>query len=161
MNFRWIYEAISEFMINMLVSLLPFIIGVIVMLYSGKFNYTLNVAIFKIVERGELIIYSSTLMAPIAYAVLRDPPVKFKKIFGLFCLTIIIIGCITYTTGYMSDFSPGIIDFSYYIFFSSILAFLILVLVEQRVKLGESAPQIQQRNSQSLLQSYKRHRGIN
>lgn len=72
-KFRWIGTGLWEFILNVFISTLPISIGVIVLMVSSKHNHSLFQAINYITARGELVIYSATLMAPILYAIQKDP----------------------------------------------------------------------------------------
>ncbi|NHC12152.1 hypothetical protein [Stutzerimonas degradans] len=160
MKLHWSLSAGFEFLVNMVISLSPFIVGILTMMLSAKWSSDFPTAATEVISRGELVIYSTTLMAPIAYAVLRDPPVKYRGLFGLFCVSSILVGGIVYAIGYVDSFSAGIIKFSVWTFLITISVFLSLLLVDHKVKLGSSAPEIHQKESKTLLDAYKRHKGV-
>lgn len=160
MKTHWTLSAIFEFLVNMIISLSPFIVGIVTMMLSAKWNSDFGAASTEVIKRGELVIYSTTLMAPITYAVLRDPPVKYRGAFGLFCVLSVMIGAIVYAIGYLDNFSTKLIWFSMVTFAISIVVFLVLLLIEHKVKMGSSAPKLQQDASKNLLDAYMRHKGV-
>lgn len=157
---KWIGPPTIEYIINMGISLLPFGIGIMALIFSTKYNLSYPAALYKIIENGELLIYCSTLMAPIAYAVVREPPVKFKALFSLTSIVIIVAGSIIYAIRYFDSLTDSIVMLSQIAFMVSAIIYFALLLLDARATLGASAPMIEQQNSLSAIENYKAHRGI-
>lgn len=158
-EYKWIWSAFVEFSINMIASLLPFAAAIAALMLSGETDYNLHQATNTVTKNGELIIYSATLMAPIIYAVLRDPPVKYRAGFAISSGIPVILGVIVYVlfvTG--GTFSEKLLSASISTFCVGVLSYMALLATEHKVKLGESAASIQSNNRESALREYQMHR---
>lgn len=158
---RWIANAIFEFLVNIIVSMLPFIIAVAILMLSVKLNLGFLESIKKITANGELIIYSATLMAPLMYAVLKDPPIAFRAGFSIFGAIPVLAGAIVYPIAMLDGFTDRLVIVSTCCFFLAITVYLILLLIQHAFQSRQSAPQIQDDNRHNSLEGYKRHREIN
>lgn len=130
------------------------------MMLSQKWNLGFWSAVSEVTKRGELVIYCATLMAPIAYAVLRDPPIRYKGAFSLFCICLIVSCPVVYCIGYLDGFSSGLIFYSLITFICSVVVFFLLLLVDHYMKSSASPLQMQQKNNRDSLAEYKKHRGV-
>lgn len=158
-EYKWIWSAFIEFIINMLASLLPFCAAIAALMLSGKTSHDLQEAVNSVIKNGELIIYSATLMAPIIYAVLRDPPVKFRALLAISSGIPVMLGVIVYVLFITeNEFSDKLITASVITFAIGILSFLSLIAIEHKVKHGESAASIQHTNTNIMLDTYRKHR---
>lgn len=158
---RWIAKAFFEFLVNISVSMLPFIFAVVTLMLSAKLDSGFLSYVKKITSNGELIVYSATLMAPIMYAVLRDPPVAFRAGFSIFGAVPVLAGAIVYPIAMLDGFTNKLVVVSAGCFFLAIIVYLALLLVQHEFEHRKSAPQIQDNNRQDRLEGYKKHREIN
>lgn len=156
----WIRAAFKEFFINILISTVPFWVGILIWTLAKSFNLSLTDALYKIASNGELVIYSATLMAPIAYAVVKDPPVKFK-VFFQFCSTLVIcLGIVIYVIGIFDGFNEDIVKFSFICFLISILIYLAVLLIQNELHFRESATKIREDQMKQTIKDYGKHRGV-
>lgn len=159
-KYKWINSAILEFVVNMAISTLPFSVTILVVTLSSKINLDPSGALLKITKNGELAIYSATLMAPLMYAIMKDPPVNFKAAFALFGGGAIISGVLTYAIGIMDGFTDKIHNFSIAFFSAAVIVYLVFILVQQEFESRRSAPEIQTDTVSNSLKGYKEHRGV-
>ncbi|WP_417660086.1 hypothetical protein [Pseudidiomarina sp.] len=158
-TYKWIGKALAEFLINILVSTIPFSMAVLTLMMSSKLNMDFNEAIRKIGSNGELVVYSATLMAPLIYAIIKDPPVRFKGAFAVIGLLLILSGAGVYVIGMLDGFSDRIMTFSFYCFCSSVLVFLMIIILQHEVDSRNNAPKIRSDAVADSLAEYKKHRG--
>ncbi|WP_296230172.1 hypothetical protein [uncultured Pseudomonas sp.] len=158
LKYRWVGSALFECGINLGVSLLPFAVAVIALMLSKTTNKDLGDAFSTVTGKGELIVYSATLMAPIMYAVLRNPPVSFKAAFGIFGAIPVVLGVVVYTIANIDGFSDRLNIFSYGCFALAVIVFFLLLLVEHEFESKKSAPQIQADSRAISLSEYQKHR---
>lgn len=154
----WIGRALLEFIINIMISTLPFIVGIGTLMLSVKLNLDLLGAFEKISSNGELIIYSSTLMAPIMYAVLKDPPVAFRAGFAIFGGIPVVLGVVVYVISMTDGFTNRLSILSIVSFALAVIVYFTLLLVQHQFEHRKSAPQIQEDRRNNRLDGYRKHR---
>lgn len=160
-QFGWIGSALMEFLINFVVSTIPFSLALLTLTVSSSLNMGFEAALHRIASNGEMVIYSATLMAPILYAVVKEPPVAFRRLFIVLGLLVVVMGAGTYVIGMLDGFGEKIVVFSYLCFVFSVLVFLAVLLVQHQLTARENAPKIQANKMRDTLQEYEKRRGIN
>ena len=98
-------SAQKEFIYTLLISLCPIFAAFLGFLFSNQ-NITALQALIMVIGNGELIIYATTLIAPVIYSTQKDPPVTAKDCFLIPCLVILILGSIFYafhSVGYIKN----------------------------------------------------------
>ncbi|HCG0872025.1 TPA: hypothetical protein NJF72_000517 [Pseudomonas aeruginosa] len=163
MNFKkikWVGSALVEFIINMLVSTLPFTVGVVTIMLSAKLNLDLLPALKKVTSNGELVVYSATLMAPLMYAVLKDPPVSFRVAFAISGGISVVAGVVVYVVGMLDGFTHRLFTISAIFFGCAVFVYLVLLLVQHEFEHRKSATQLRDDEVSSNLAGYKKHRGV-
>src|SRR5690554_6004048 len=128
-RFKWIGSGIWEFLVNVIISTLPISTGIVVLMVNSKYNYSFIQSLNHITARGELVIYSATLMAPILYAIQKEPPPKLKRFLFLSGMCTLLFGLAIYIAGFADGFSTSIHNFSYVCLGLSLATFLTLNLV--------------------------------
>jgi hypothetical protein len=157
-QYIWIPRALLEFLINILISTLPFVVGIGTLMLSAKLNLDFFSAFKKISSNGELIIYSATLMAPIMYAVLRDPPVAFRAGFAISGGIPVVLGVLVYVISMTDGFTHRLSILSTICFILAVIVYLLLLLVQHEFEHRKSAPQIQEDRRNDRLDGYRKHR---
>lgn len=159
-KYRWVGGALLEFVIVLGVSALPMLGGIAGMwMFSGP-DFELGKAVLNITANGELIVYSATLMAPIIYAVLKDPPVSFRAVFAIFGAVPVFFGTLAYAVSMHAEYSDRVISITGYILAWSIVVYFALVMFLHEFEARKSAPQIQDDQRRNSLDGYKEHRGV-
>lgn len=157
-QYTWIPRALLEFLVNILISTLPFLVGIVTLMLSAKLNMDFLGALIKISSNGELIIYSATLMAPIIYAVLRNPPVAFRAGFAICGGIPVVLGVLVYVISITDGFTQRLSLLSAFCFCLAVIVYLLLLLVEHEFEHRKSAPQIQEDRRNDRLDGYRKHR---
>jgi hypothetical protein len=88
----------------MFFSLLPILAAAIGFYWSDK-NLGSFGSIEKVVGKGELILFASTLMAPVLYSTQKEKPVSYKDAFFLVAISLVMIGVIfsvVYSLGFIN-----------------------------------------------------------
>lgn len=88
---KYFLESIAEFVITMLYSLAPMIVGVTLIYGSGNESSTLLQALRSELGGGELFLWSLTILATIAYSICKSPPVKFRVFFIVYCILVMLL----------------------------------------------------------------------
>lgn len=157
-KYKWVSSGVWEFFVNVFFSGLPLLLGVIGLMLVNDGTRDFQESINYLTNKGELIIYSTTLMAPLIYAIQKDPPPKLKGFMSVFGITILTTGSFVYAFGLSLTFSDFIISLSAICFTCSLILFLTLNLVEHKTHYSKSAPQIFEDQKTNNLDEYQAHR---
>lgn len=80
----WMCSAFAEFSITSIYALSSILIGILLLRYIADNTWFRAISLNAL--QGELMIASIAMMGPLAYAVVADPPIKYKTFFQLVVL---------------------------------------------------------------------------
>lgn len=88
---KYILDSLLEFIVTMLFSLLPIIVGAFLIYGTKNQVTTFAQALSFQLNGGELFLWSITLLAGVAYSTYKNPPIQFRTFFGLYCTCMLCI----------------------------------------------------------------------
>lgn len=97
----WMCSAFAELSITSVYALSSIAIGVLLLRYTS--NNTWGDAVSLNAMQGELMIASIAMMGPLAYSVVAEPPIKYKKFFQFFVLVYTLIAVSVYVANKLSS----------------------------------------------------------
>lgn len=94
-------SAVAEFSITTLYALSSIMIGVLLLGMQPSNSWYDAISVNA--RQGELMIASLAMMGPLAYSVVAEPPIKFRKLFQLIVLFYTLIGVSIYVSNKMGS----------------------------------------------------------
>lgn len=157
---HWALGAVSEVMLNLIVILIPFGIGFFRYgFYNNGDQFGLINALTESFSVMAVTIFSATVVAPIFYSIIKDPPIKFKAVF-------LISSILIYTFGvgiYIFEIMEATVNSSLQIVAWIVLGFAIFlytfnICVNHYICSTASAPVIMIDRSETAVNEYIKHR---
>lgn len=136
MSSKWKYhrKALTEVGVTALVSFFPLTASALTLFLmnseAGSDTARLFGSLAEVVSRGELVVYASSIIAPVFYLCLREPPVIGKISQFIMALIIFLLCCVMYTLNYsgvvknvefLVDLSYALIAFAIFVWYISTL----------------------------------------
>lgn len=90
---KYIWDCLTQYFTTVIYSLAPLLIGaaILSMMDNGKDYFD---GFIEQAAPGELILWSATVIAGVAYSIIKDPPVKYRGFFGFYCLIVLVVATI-------------------------------------------------------------------
>ncbi len=158
---HWACSALTEFSINIIIIMLPFIVGFIkYKYYSGSNDVTNISAITDTFSVVAVTVLSATILAPIFYSIIKDPPIKFKAWFLLGSLIIYTLGVVIY--GFeinLATKNDTLQSVTWVVLAGALILYMFNTFANNLSNYSESAPAILDKKIFENLNDYKRHRG--
>ena len=152
---RYIKETTLEFSVTILYSLLPIIVGTLTLFIDDN-DVGFWDSLGKQLERGELYLWATTLMAAVAYSIIKEPPVKWKVLFAFYCAGLCLFMIVYQTVTILKSPQDWFIEASYYVGAATALILFVNMLFEQKTKQNPS--QMLHSESNNFANNYEQRR---
>ena len=129
-------NALVEVGLTSLVSFFPLIASALTLTLinsSDKKEADFFISLTEVVSRGELVVYASSIIAPVFYLCLKEPPVIEKVSQFALALIIFLLCTVMYTLNYsgvVTNFET-LVNLSYWLIFSAIFVWYISTLFKE------------------------------
>ncbi len=122
--------ALAEVGITAVVSFVPLIASAMFLLLDSQEGISVLASFREVVSKGELVVYASSIIAPVFYLCLKDPPVVEKIPQFVFAFVIFILCVVMYTLNYSGNVNNFelLVTWSYWLVGSSIIVWYLSTL---------------------------------
>ncbi len=125
--------ALAEVGITAVVSFVPLIASAIFLLLDSQEGISVFSSFREVVSKGELVVYASSIIAPVFYLCLKDPPVVEKIPQFVLAFVIFFLCVVMYTLNYSGNVNNFalLVTWSYWLVASAIIVWYLSTLFRE------------------------------
>lgn len=146
-------SAQGEFFVTLVVSICP-LLATIAAFWFTQTNPALRPALEFAAGEGQLIIYAATLIAPVFYSTLKDPPMKGKNWFFISSLVLLVLSVSFQIFFSMDKVEQKMVSVSYIFAGAALTIFYLNLYFVRKIEQAPSAPGLQTKANTEFTQDF-------